>query len=133
PLALNILTGLPSRSQQGLLFTTTGTTPVSGFGKVKARIDALIAERCGVRMRKWRNHDLRRTMATYMGETLDVDEGVIERLLNHTTGGLRAVYQRQEYREKRKRAFNTWAAYIEALCNDTPGNATSLFQQRCFD
>ena len=124
PLALNILTGLPSRSQQGLLFTTTGTTPVSGFGKVKARIDALIAERCGVRMRKWRNHDLRRTMATYMGETLDVDEGVIERLLNHTTGGLRAVYQRQEYREKRKRAFNAWAAYIEALCNDTPGNAS---------
>jgi len=118
PLALKVLTDLASCSRQGLVFTTTGTTPVSGFGKVKARIDSLMAERSSARFRSWRNHDLRRTMATFMGEVLDVDEGVIERILNHTTGGLKGIYQRQEYRDKRRQALNAWAAYIESMADE---------------
>ena len=30
--------------RKGLLFTTTGTTPVSGYSKAKRRLDALVAE-----------------------------------------------------------------------------------------
>jgi integrase len=123
PPALNIVNDLSSCSQQGLVFTTTGATPVSGFGKVKARIDALMTKRLDTKLRKWRNHDLRRTMATFMGELLDVDEGVIERILNHTTGGLKGIYQRQEYRDKRRQALNAWATYIENMAGEEcPGH-----------
>jgi len=64
--ARNLLLGLPRVSE--LVFTTTGATPVSGFGKVKARLDAGINT-----MRRsdgleplppWTLHDLRRTMVT---------------------------------------------------------------------
>jgi hypothetical protein len=58
------------------VFTTTGETPVSGFGKAKARLDAridVIRTLDGVDpMPRWTLHDLRRTMVTVMNEKLGV-------------------------------------------------------------
>lgn len=109
---------------KGLVFTTTGTTPVSGFGKIKERIDAEMLKRMGGAPPPWRNHDLRRTMSTLMAEDLGIDEGVIERILNHistTGGGLKGVYQLQQYRKKRELALNAWGDHVERLAT-TKGN-----------
>jgi len=83
---------------EDLVYSTTGTTPVSGFSKVKARIDARMKEILGDKLQPWRIHDLRRTAASGMA-ALCFQPHVIERVLNHVSGaqgGLVGVYQRHE-------------------------------------
>jgi hypothetical protein len=70
-------------------------------------------------------------MATHMGEQLGIDQGVVERILNHvsgTQGGLMGIYQRQEYREKRRQALMAWGSFVEGLTSDQPvaGNGVAL-------
>jgi integrase len=115
--ALVILNALPGE-RRGLVFTTTGATPVSGFSKAKVRLDVLMEKEFGSELRPWRNHDLRRTMSTMMAEHLGIDEGVIDRIQNHITGvsdGLKGVYQQQQYRQKRKAAMIAWGSFVELL------------------
>ena len=97
-MAVSLLQSIP-KSPSGYVLTTTERTPVSGYSKAKTALDAKLAELGDVA--PWRIHNLRRTFATHAAEYLAIDEGVIERLLNHistTQGGLKGVYQRQEYR-----------------------------------
>ena len=77
-----------------------------------------MSEALGGAPEPWRLHDLRRSMATLMGEELEIDTGVMERVLNHISGsqgGLQGVYQRQQYKQKRKAALLAWGAVIERL------------------
>ena len=100
--------------EKDLVFSTTGTTSVSGFSKVKARIDARMQEILGDKFQPWRTHDLRRTAASGMA-ALGFQPHVIERVLNHVSGaqgGLTGVYQRHDYREERKRAIMAWGAHV---------------------
>jgi integrase len=104
----------------GFVFSTTGRTPISGFGRAKERLDAAMAKHLDKQLRPFRVHDIRRTVASLMGDDLDVDQGVIERCLGHLTGtqsGLMGTYQRQQYREKRKQAMTSWGAFIEQLAS----------------
>jgi hypothetical protein len=105
------------------VFTTTGDTPVSGFSKAKHRLDALMRKELGRELSPWRVHDIRRTVSTLMAEDLSIDEGVIDRIQNHITGisgGLKGVYQRQEYRPKRRAALIAWDAHVDALVSREP-------------
>jgi integrase len=118
PQAVAILESLP-RLQGDFIFSTTGRTPISGFGKAKARLDAAMGNRLDKPLRPWRVHDIRRTVASLMGEDLDIDQGVIERCLNHLTGtqsGLMGTYQRQQYRAKREHAMIAWGGHIARIC-----------------
>lgn len=63
---------------------------------------------------EWSPHDLRRTMASRMGD-LGVEPHVIERCLNHVQQGIVGVYQRQEYLLQRKAAFELWGAELAKL------------------
>ena len=47
---------------EGFVFTTTGRSPVSGWSKIKQRLDE------AMKIPPWRLHDLRRTAATGMAE-----------------------------------------------------------------
>lgn len=69
---------------------------------------------------EWSPHDLRRTMATRMGD-LGVQPHVIERCLNHIQQGIVGVYQRQEYLAERKAAYDLWGKRLAVLT----GNATT--------
>jgi integrase len=54
-------------------------------------------------------HDLRATFATRLGDDgLDVDPFIVEKLLNHSLGGVAGKYNRNEYLEKRSSALNRW-------------------------
>jgi hypothetical protein len=72
------------------VFTTTGNTPVSGFGKAKARIDAHInalLKADGLDEIDERTlHDLRRTLVTVMNEKLGILPHVVEAVVNHMSG-----------------------------------------------
>jgi integrase len=95
--------------KKGLVFSTTGTTPFSGFGKAKARLDSLVSAG-----EPWRLHDLRRTFATQLAD-LGVSQEVTEALLNHVSGtkaGVAGIYNRHDYAEQRRHALTAWARFV---------------------
>ncbi len=88
PAALDILQNAPRFTGSDFVFTTTGTTPVSGFGRLKERIDGEVG------FGNWRFHDLRRTAASGMAR-IGIAPHVIEKVLNYKTrviSGVAAVY-----------------------------------------
>ena len=63
-------------------------------------------------------HDLRRTFATQLGETLQIDPVVIEKCLGHKMPRIMATYNKNEMLLQRKEALNQWAQSIDNLMND---------------
>ncbi|MEI6095134.1 MAG: tyrosine-type recombinase/integrase [Gammaproteobacteria bacterium] len=64
---------------------------------------------------EWTAHDLRRTFATQLGETLDVDPVVIEKCLGHKMPRIMATYNKNEMLPQRKEALEQWAECIQQL------------------
>jgi integrase len=58
-------------------------------------------------------HDLRRTSATLLSEEEAYSADVIEKALNHTLKGVRGVYNRAQYAEKRRTMLQNWADKVE--------------------
>jgi integrase len=118
PAICEVLNTLPRTGD--LVFTTTGETPVSGFGKAKARLDARIAElreEDGLEgVPSWTLHDLRRTMVTMMNEKLGIAPHVVEAVVNHVSGlakaGVAGVYNRALYLDDRKHALTEWSRHL---------------------
>jgi len=73
----------------------------------------------------WTPHDLRRTMATRMGD-LGVRPDVIERCLNHRPEGIAAVYQRSDLMPERRAAFVAWGDKLDALMRSAASNVTPI-------
>ena len=64
---------------------------------------------------QWTPHDLRRTFATQLGETLSIDPVVIEKCLGHKMPKIMATYNKNEMLPERKEALDKWGKYIEKL------------------
>ena len=77
--ALEVLRTAPKRHERALLFGE-GNGGFQGWSKAKSALDRRIAQQ-GSRVRPWRLHDLRRTVATRLGD-LGVLPHVIEAVLN---------------------------------------------------
>ena len=106
--ALELLRSVPRFLNSDYVFTTTGRTPISGFGRLKERLGADV---------DWRLHDIRRTVATNMA-MMAVPPHVIEAVLNHRTGivsGVAAIYNRHAYLEEKRQALEAWAERVSAL------------------
>jgi integrase len=132
--ALQILKLAP-RTGDNLIFTMTGSTPVSGFSRAKNRLDAemLAAKRKEVGKKcdaiaPWILHDLRRTAATGMAR-LHLPPHVVDKVLNHVSGtirGVAAVYNRFEYIEERRVALEAWGRFVLNLVTPAPANVVAL-------
>ena len=122
--------------RKGLVFTTTGTTPISGFSKVKSKLDremlpilqklsdkradALGEEREIVFVPPWRFHDIRRTGTTQM-QALGVPIEVTEKVINHKSGetaGIRGVYNLHAYTDEKRKALDAWALFLANLVRE---------------
>jgi integrase len=142
PLAVSVINGLAGApddkgkfhwKRKGLLFTTTGETPISGFGKLKAKLDrymppilqkmaddradALGEPREMVFLKPWRFHDIRRTGTTQM-QALGIPIEVTEKVINHKSGetaGIRGVYNLHAYTAEKRQALEAWGGYLERL------------------
>ena len=106
------------------IFTTTGTTPISGYSKAKRDVDALIAAARGARgggpMPPWTIHDLRRTCATSLGR-LGAQKHVISKVLDHAPRTVTdTVYDLWEYFTERRDALDAWSALIDGLVEVVP-------------
>jgi integrase len=109
PLARNILKSVTANT--GLLFTTTGRSPVSGFSKIKGRLDKSML------IPAWRLHDLRRTCATGMAG-ISVSPHIVEACLNHVSGsraGVAGVYNRAAYEPEKRAALELWANHVASI------------------
>lgn len=121
-LAVEVLDGRAGGAEwptAGLVFTTTGKTPISGFSKAKSRLDAQMDEQLSREPGKhpWRAHDLRRTVATGL-QRLGVRFEVTEAILNHVSGsrsGIAGVYQRYDWAAEKREALQKWADYAASL------------------
>ena len=71
-------------------------------------------------------HDLRRTMATGLGE-LGIDDAVISLCLNHKKQGVTGKHYDLSMRETAKReAWQLWADHVEAIVNAKKGKVIAM-------
>ena len=108
--ALAIVAGLP---EAGWLFTTNGKQAIGSLSRHKAAIDKASGVEC------WTLHDLRRTARSLMSRA-GVPTDHAERCLGHVIGGVRGVYDRHEYLEEKRRAFEALASQVERIVDPQP-------------
>lgn len=108
PLAVEVLQSLPRYEGRDLVFGSR-QGPFSGFSKAKRELD----DKLGA-MAPWVLHDLRRSVATGLGN-LGVHPHVIEATLNHQSGakrGVAGIYNRSAYAKEKAAALNDWSRHL---------------------
>jgi len=144
PRAVSILEALPRMASTPLVFTTgkrqpgrdgkkpTEAAPVSGWSRMKDRIDKAIAEAAAKAadapldterhaLAHWTLHDLRRSVATHLRDeqamgTARVDRLTVSKILNHAEGGMTRLYDRYSSDPEKRAALEAWALVIERQC-----------------
>ncbi len=107
-----------------LVFTTTGTTPLSGWSKIKKRLDGIL----GNTVPPWRLHDLRRTAATGMA-SIGIAPHIVEAALNHVSGAkasVAGIYNRHQYEPEKQAALERWANHVERLVTGKTADVVTL-------
>jgi integrase len=105
------------------MFTSDGKSHSAGWSKVKARLDARMAELArseGTSVAPFVIHDVRRTVATGL-QRLGVRLEVTESVLNHQSGsraGIVATYQRYAYDKEKREALALWSDYVAKIVSD---------------
>ena len=60
--------------------------------------------------KKFSSHDLRRTVATRLAESLgDAGDKLVKRVLGHADGSVTAIYNRYGYVKEMRKALEQWA------------------------
>ena len=101
-----------------------GEGPMWVGDKVKKRLDETVAKARrkaegddASPMPAWRNHDLRRTVATAL-QRLGIRLEVTEAVLNHVSGsraGIVGVYQRHDWSDEKRSALEAWARHLGTI------------------
>lgn len=84
-----------------------------------------LAKKLGKKCRRFTPHDLRSTCRSHLG-AMGVDVLIAERCLNHSLGGLVAVYDKHDYLTERRRALELWAAKLASIENGEAFNVVAL-------
>lgn len=111
-LAREIIASVPRLAGSRFVFSTNGVTPISGWSKIKRRLDGLVGD-----IPHWRLHDLRRTAVTGMAE-IGVQPHVIEAVINHVSGhksGVAGVYNRAQYSAEKRAALERWSDFVVGI------------------
>ena len=121
--AVAILRGILRRDDREFVFGSSNG-PFQGWSNAKAALDArmaaaLKAERGdGAKLSPWRLHDLRRTVATRLGDQGALPH-VVEAILNHISGhraGVAGIYNRAVYAAEKREALVKWAGTVAVNC-----------------
>ena len=105
-----------------ILSTTGGSKPIRGIGKFyQTRLPREIIAQTGTAIAPpFTSHDLRRTVATRLGEALGVGgEQLIRKVLGHSDGGVTAIYNRYGYVKEMRACLESWAEELTA--SSSPG------------
>jgi hypothetical protein len=76
----------------------------------------------------WTLHDIRRSVATGLGEHLAIPPHVIESVLNHSghKQGIVGVYNRATYEQEKRAALVAWADHVMAATQDRVATIVNL-------
>ena len=85
------------------------------------RLAAILKDRC----RRFTPHDLRSTARSHLG-ALGVPLLIAERCLNHSLGGLVAIYDKHDYMVERRNALQHWSNKIATLAEASHQNVIHL-------
>jgi integrase len=124
-LARNIIESVP-RIEGDFVFSTTGRSAISGWSKIKKRLDKEMSD-----VPHWRRHDLRRTASTNMN-ALSILPHVVEAVLNHVSGhkgGVAGTYNKYNYLPEKREALARWSRHVQGLVADK-GKVVPLERQR---
>lgn len=88
-----------------------------------------LCDKLGDKVRRFTPHDLRSTARSHLA-ALGVNLIVAERCLNHSLGGLVAIYDQHDYMTERRAALEKWAAFIQVCEAGQEWNVTPLRQAR---
>jgi integrase len=120
-MALAIIEARPKRLDRDFVFGLSGQRGYNSWGHEKAQLDKRIqAARKAAKakpMGPWRLHDLRRTVATRLGD-LGVQPHIVEACLNHQSGAKRGVagtYNKSPYEREAKMAMALWADHVRSI------------------
>lgn len=124
PLSDPVIEMIKSRERIGeFVFTSTGTTPFSGFSRSKARLDGR------TEFSDWTLHDLRRTFVTRLYE-LNIPPHIVETAVNHISGeakvGVAGVYNKAQHLPERKAALECWATALDGMLSLDGDNVIAL-------
>ncbi len=85
-------------------------------------------EKCGIAAH-WTIHDLRRTARTLLSRAA-VNADHAEHCLGHLIGGVRATYDRHDFFNEKKKAFEALALLIESIVNPPEADNVVHFPQQ---
>jgi integrase len=125
PSAAKLLGDLPRTGDR--VFSTNGTTSISGWGKAKRTLDATAAEINGAPLGAWRIHDLRRTVATGL-QRLGTGLQTVEAILGHVAGsraGVVGIYQRHQFEDEKRVALEAWAREVERITGSSTTDSST--------
>ena len=117
-----VLAQVPAIGSKGLVFTTNGEVPISGFSKTKRAFDKAVLKELrksdprAKTPERWTNHDLRRTARSLMSRA-GVQPNHAERALGHVIAGVQGTYDRYQYAAEKRQAFEALAAQIARILN----------------
>src|SRR5262249_19874709 len=113
PAALKIVRTVFPLGERERLFGARSVRGFTDWGRDKKALD----RRLDGAVKAWQLRDVRRTVATRMGD-LKIHPHVIEAVLNHPSGyraGIAGVYNRSPYRDEVRAALARWSKRVLAL------------------
>jgi integrase len=124
-----LLEGLPRFGRGDRVFSTTfGEKSTTITGKVKRRIDAMMAQELGAKPRAWCVHDLRRTMRSHLS-ALHVPDHIAELAIGHARKGIERVYDQHRYQDELREALTRWNGRLRSIVEPAPANVVPLRAQ----
>jgi len=116
-LAKQLIDELGNHEGPYVVSTTDGAKPVSGFSKLKQKLDELT----GIE-EHWTFHDIRGGIATYLEEN-GLDRAYTARILNHKDNSVTGIYARPEHRQHIARVLEQWS---QVLASDDGLSANNI-------
>jgi integrase len=114
-----LLNAQPRYSGCEYVFTNNGAAAIQSFSGAKKRLDNVSG------VTGWRLHDLRRTARSLLSRA-GIHPDLAERCLGHAIGGVRGVYDRHQYVDEMRHAFEALAALIARLVSGTPAGVVPI-------
>jgi integrase len=114
PLTRAALSALPTRAAGFVFSRTDGRRSIGGVTRIKALLDAAIEADGDGPLVGWTFHDLRRSLATWLGDR-GVDYVIADLCLAHSIPLSRTgkTYQRSYKITERREALDMWSAMLE--------------------
>jgi integrase len=124
PISDRVRTILEARPQNGreFVFGVGQQRGFSGWSRAKANLDE------AVKIPSWRIHDIRRSVATGMGE-IGIQPWIIESILNHVSGfkaGIAGVYNKAPHEAEKAIALQRWGEHVAAIIEGRKSKVTPL-------